>query len=447
VGVLCFFSMKESLHRWIAALLLAQVGLSGCWYQIPPATTADTLRNQTGLSVPSDVPTPGQTTLPPGITLERPLSWEDAAAIALWNNPQLQADSTTIGIARGDLIDAGLLRNPRADVLFPVGAKPFELLLNVPIEVLWQRPRRVEASRKAYEQLGQSLVQNALNTVRDARLAHADLALAQARLGVARQSAELRKRIAELTNARLRARDISELEAMAAQTEEGTSREQHVRFEYDAKLAEQRLRMVLGLVLNRTTLRITTAPVDVIPPPPTDVLLGRAMEARPDLRAAEIAIIAAARKGRWERSRLGLVFAQLSSKGVGDHGILTGPGLGMELPIFNQNQGLIARADAEVEVAVRQCWALKQKVAFEVQEARELLVQAQAALARLREDVLPPLQRTRALASDQYAKGEVAYLLMLEQTRGLVDAELHLADAEAAVRRAQAQLEWSVGTR
>jgi hypothetical protein len=36
---------------------------------------------------------------------------------------------------------------------------------------------------------------------------------------------------------------------------------------------------------------------------------------------------------------------------------------------------------------------------------------------------------------------------VLEQTRGLIDAELRIVDAEAAVRRAQAQLERSVGTR
>jgi hypothetical protein len=38
-------------------------------------------------------------------------------------------------------------------MLFPVGAKPFELRLNLPVEVFWQRGRGVEASQKAYEQL------------------------------------------------------------------------------------------------------------------------------------------------------------------------------------------------------------------------------------------------------------------------------------------------------
>jgi cobalt-zinc-cadmium efflux system outer membrane protein len=142
-----------------------------------------------------------------------------------------------------------------------------------------------------------------------------------------------------------------------------------------------------------------------------------------------------------------LLAAQLSSKEVGANGVLTGPGISLEVPIFNRNQGLIARADAEVEIASLQYLALKQRVALEVAEAREQLVQAQDVLRKLRDEVLPPLQRAGALAEDQYKKGEVAYLFVLEQTRGLIDAQLRIVDAEAAIRRAQAQLERSVGSR
>jgi len=75
------------------------------------------------------------------------------------------------------------------------------------------------------------------------------------------------------------------------------------------------------------------------------------------------------------------------------------------------------------------------------------LLQAVDALKAVREQVLPPLQRAVALAEDQYRKGDVAYLFVLEQNRGLIDAQLRVVDSEAAIRRAQAQLERSVGSR
>jgi len=415
----------------------------------PPVGAMQTIgeiRSRTGLPLP-DNPSGPQPRFPPGIQLANPLSADEAAEVALWNNPQLWADLATLGIARGDLIDAGLLRNPRLDILFPVGAKPFELLLNFPVEVFWQRKRRVEASQAAYDQLAKSLVQNGLNTVRDARVAHADLVLAVRREKAAEEAAKLRERIAELTGVRLRAGDISELDGMAARTEAASSREQWIRLQHDSLLAVERFRLALGLALDRPAVGAAGAPPDLTPPPVASDLLSTALVARPDLRAAELAIAAATKRARWERSRLALVAGQLSSKGIGTNGILTGPGLSAEIPIFHRNQGLIARADAEVEVASRQYLSVKQRVAFEVHESRELLVQAQEALRRLRDEVVPPLRRITELADDQYQKGDVAYLFVLEQSRGLVDAELRLADAEAAVSRARAQLERSVGTK
>jgi outer membrane protein, heavy metal efflux system len=409
-------------------------------------TTAEGILSRTGRSVQPDTASTKRS-LPPGVDLRQPLSSDDAVGIAIWNNPQLRADLATIGLAEADLIDAGLLRNPRLDMLVPVGAKPFELLLSLPVEVFWQRPRRIAASQQALDQLAQSLIQNGLNTARDARWAHADVVQAVDRAAVARQSAELRERVSKLTEARLRAGDISELETIAAKTESASAGEQLIRSEHDVQLATERLRAVLGMATERPSLRVNSLPPPAEAPPPMEALLEKAMETRPDLRAAELAIATATKRAKWERSRILLLSAQLSSKEVGTNGVLTGPGVSFELPVFNRNQGLIARADAEVEVASRQYVALKQRVALEVAEAREQMIQALDALKAVREQVLPPLRRAVALAEDQYKKGDVAYLFVLEQNRGLVDAQLRVVDSEAAIRRAQAQLERSVGSR
>ena len=403
--------------------------------------------SRSGLPAPSKASPKQDFAWPPGLGPGVPLSTDDAAAVALWNNKQLHADLATIGIAKGDLIDAGLLRNPRLDMLMPVGAKPFELLMNFPIEVFWQRGRRVQAAEQAFELLGNSLIQNGLNVIRDARWAHTDLVLALGRQDVAQRSVELRDRIALLTEARLKAGDISELDAMAAKSDLAGAKEQLARLSAEVAVAKERFRFALGLALDPGAIPVKADPVSNASPPPASDLLEKAMASRADLKAAEISIAAATKRAGWERTRLSLVSAQLSSKGIGNNGILTSPGISAELPIFNRNQGLIARADADVEVQMRLYLALKQRVAFEVQEARQLLLQAQAGLTRLSVDVLPALRKTASLAQQQYEKGEVAYLFVLEQSRWLVDAELRLADSEAVVRRSIAQLERSVGSK
>ena len=427
---------------------LALFALAGCApARIPPANPLTGIGKRTGLAVPPGPTSKEGANWPPGITPSGPMSSDDAAAIAIWNNKQLQADLASLGIARGDLIDAGLLKNPRLDMLPSVGTLPFDLLVNFPVEVFWQRRRRVAASEKAFELLATSLVQNGLNAVRDARLAHADLLLAHARQTAAQRAAGLRKRIAELTAARLRAGDISELDAMAAISDAAATEEQLTRMQREILVAEERLRFVLGLSTEGTTLAVSPSPIETAGLPVPSDLLEKAMGSRPDLKAAEIAVAAATKRAGWERSRISLAWAQLNSREAINNGILTRPGINAEIPIFHRNQGLIARADADVEVAARLYIALRQRVAFEVREARELLAQAQVGLERMRGDVLPALKRTADLARQQYEQGDVAYLFVLEQTRGLTDAELRLADSEAAVRRGLAQLERSVGSK
>src|SRR5262245_12694358 len=172
--------------------------------RVPPSNaTAAGIEKRTGLSLPPQPVASDQRSLPPGFTLDSPLSSDQAAALALWNNRRLNADLAALGVAEADLLDAGLLRNPRFDVLFPVGAKPLEMLLNLPVDAFIQRPRRIAASQAAYDQLAESLIQNGLNTIRDARLAHADFLQAASRVDVADRAAALRTRISQLTEARL----------------------------------------------------------------------------------------------------------------------------------------------------------------------------------------------------------------------------------------------------
>jgi len=441
-------------RKYIRTLLRASVAafataafISGC-ASVPkgiPEITKSGIRERTG-HVINEGPISESPSIPPGIDRSRPLSSDDAAGIALWNNPQFAADLATLGIARGDLIDAGQLRNPRIDVLFPLGLKPFEFLLNLPLEAIWERPSRVAAFEKAYEQLAHSLVQNGLTTVMNARIAHADLVVARKREEILKTAAELRLRISKLNNTqRVRDGELTEAEGIASHVDSATADETWTRARHETLLATYRFRLALGLILDGTELQVTSTEVKKTPVPPIEELLDKALKSRPDLKAAELAVAAAAKRANWEGARIAQLSFLLNTKGVGNSGILTGPGVSLEVPIFHRNDGRRDRADAEVEVASRQYLALKQRVAFEVSEARELLLQAQEVLVRNRENVLPLLSKSVKLAEKEYRRRAASYLFVLEQTRSLVDAELRAADAESAVSRAEATLRRATG--
>src|SRR4029453_12840845 len=97
------------------------------------------------------------------VSLYDGLTENHPVAIALWNNPALQAEMTALGLARADLIEAGQLRNPSLTLIFPFSTRILESVANWPFEALWQRPRRVAAAKLEQERVGESLVPRPLD--------------------------------------------------------------------------------------------------------------------------------------------------------------------------------------------------------------------------------------------------------------------------------------------
>jgi len=413
----------------------------------PPELIAQDIKDRTGHEIrPFDVRPTGDP--PPGARLDDGVTEDEAVATALWNNAQLSADLALLGIARANLLDAGLLRNPSLQVLFPVGPKPFELALTWPIDQLIQRPRRVAAAQKAWDQVAQDVAARALTAARDARQAHAALLQAQEHVRLTAEVSKLAADIARITAAQLEAGDISPMELRSAQAAAATAAELAGRAGHDLAVAQGRLRFQLGLPPSAgADLRAVPGALGRAAIPSVDDLREAAWASRPDLRAQEIAIAAAAQRAKWERSRWLVLTAILSSKEVGTYGVRTGPGVSADLPIFGTTRGGVARADAEVEQASRQYVVMRQRVDLEVGEAREALAGAEQSLAEYAERVVPPLGAAAASARKAYEAGEVSYLFTIGVNRQFATALLRQADLEAEVRRARAELDRSVGTK
>jgi cobalt-zinc-cadmium efflux system outer membrane protein len=421
--------------------------------------------------------------LPDGVSLDDGLTEEDAVAIALWNNPELQAELTSLGLARADLIEAGQLRNPSLTLIFPFSARILESVAIWPFETLWQRPRRMAAAKLELERVGESLVSRTLDIVRDTRMAYVDYALAQRRASISAEAMRERAEIVTIVNARFRAGDISELETGAARLDARLAEEQSIRFAHDLIIARDRLRAMLGvansdpafefilspatqpatidqLVGVKTGAATTSMPVAsgsvTSQPAASDSqetlkgLVEQALDARPELKAARLAIEAAGQRAKWERSRILAVsaIAKEYGRGGGDAGgFEQGPGLQIDLPIFNRNRGGISRAEAEIERAAKQLIAARQRVVAEAREAYARLTQARESSDLWRARLLPPLEEDIRSAERAYKAGDVSYLFVLETTRRLTDARLREIELQAATARALIALERSVGRR
>jgi cobalt-zinc-cadmium efflux system outer membrane protein len=216
----------------------------------------------------------------------------------------------------------------------------------------------------------------------------------------------------------------------------------------DAELALERLRYVLGLQLSNIVIKPGRMPEPQVPAWDVEQLVGEAVATRPDLRAVQLAISAAeeradlAHRDIWQLSGW---LPDINSRGR--TGFEAGPGLRFNIPLFHQNQGAIARAEADAERLHRQFINRRDMAAMEVRQAYILFLQAKKDLEIWRDQILP--QASQAVTSSRKALEEntVSLLLVLETTRQLLTAQQREREANAQMRRAIAELERSVGRR
>lgn len=421
--------------------------VAACATARPPAPpdVAARLRTATGAAASLEGAPP--TGLPPGVDVADGLTSDEAVALALWRNAAFQVAVSQLGFARADLVDAGLLSNPVLALLFPIGPKQLEATLRWPAEVLWERPRRQAAAGLALDAAASQLVQAGLELALAVRLAHADLVLATGRQALAGEAAAALTRIDTLTQSRLRAGDISALEARIATVDAARARQDAERTVHDTRLARERLRLLLGLTADDAAVDRVQASASPASCGSEPELLTRALAARPDVRAAELAVEAAGARLGWERRRIGSFVAVLDANGQGRSGFEAGPGVEVPLPIFNRNQGGRLRAETELQRASAAYVAVQQQVGLDVREAATLLAQARQSHELWRTTLIAPLEGNLDDAETANRAGDSSMLVVLEATRRLIDARIRERELTADEARAMARLERATGAR
>ncbi|QDU98696.1 TolC family protein [Lignipirellula cremea] len=383
--------------------------------------------------------------LPPDVSLEDGVTEDEAVAVALSNNSTFQATLTQLGMAEGDLIQAGLLTNPSFTTFIPVGVKQWEWTLYLPIEAFVLRPQRLSLASNQYESMAQQLVQNGLTLVRDVRVAHADLAVALAQWELSQEAVKTRQNIADLTEKRLARGDISKLEEITAQVDALNSQATTALLEQSVVVAESRLSQLMGLPLDHEPLYADLTPPTSLGELDVQALTENALARRPDIAAANWSVSAAthrAQLARWQFLRLDFV---ADANGSGEKGFELGPGLRFDIPIFNRNQGGVVRADAELTQTMYARDAVKEQVIQEVRAASAQWRQTLRQLAILEKQVDPALKKSLQITQKGFTSGGADYLLVLQATTQYFDSRARILDQKASLLRARAELERSIG--
>ena len=435
------------LGRLLSFSLVTLVSL-GC--STPAARNRDSvsanLEQRTGYTVGSGTVS-SQLILPPGLQQGQPLSEEQLVLLALWNNPAFQELLVELQLTRADLVQAGLLPNPEIVYYFGVTDKPLKYLVDFPLEALWLRPIRVRAAERENARVAERLTQAALDLIRDTRTAFVDLQLAKERVAVAEQSQELRGNIAKVAEKLLKTGTASEQELVTAKIDSLQAKQDRTRIGFDVTLAEERLKNLTGLAGIAGALPVLPPTALAVVEPDLEALVDEAVKTRPDAVAAQVATDAAVERLRiakigWVRL-LGILDAT-SGRNTGHE---FGPAFRITLPIFNLNQGLIARAEADLELMSRRRQSVCNQIVLDVRLAHTRYRQNTAELEILRQTIRPEVDASIRRSQKAYEDGNVPLLIALEASRQLIDTLGREALLKADQRRAWVELERSVGRR
>lgn len=382
------------------------------------------------------------------VTLADGLDEDEAVALALARSPSYRADLTRLDAARATLDEAGRPANPQITLLGPLGPVTAIATLLAPLESLWQIPQRTEAASRELESVAESLVMSGLDLARDVLLAHAELGLAADRAHLRAELAVASAEVARIGEVRARVGEASSLEPSVVLSDARVAADASAAAASELGMARARLATLLALDDAETA---TLSAVFRRPPIggllSEAALLEIARASRPDVRAAELAIAAAAARAGWERTRVVALAAHVE----GQWSEALGPSLRLggriELPIFGANPGGIGRADAEVTRAEAQLEVVARRVVLDITLSSTRVRQAEASLETYRRDVLPALEEALRVATSSFESGDETYVVVLDALRRTAEARLREAELLAESRRARAELERAVGAR
>jgi len=396
----------------------------------------------------------------PGTPPAQILGIDQAAQAAVQNNLNLLAARANLTIAEAQMLTARLRPNPvlsaSADSLDWIGTQftaanglgpsQFSVRVDVPFERGGKRSLRTQAA-SFEKQIAEADFADAVRRLRlDVMLGAIDLLEAKAKLQLARDNLNSFQQLVEVNQRRLTSGAIPQVEL----TRVRVAMLQYRNVERAAELAVTQARVHLLPLLGR---KADEAPIDIdgtlavstpITPPPLDMLQQLARQARPDLNSlrqeqarsqADLRLQLA--QGKVDYT-LGVAFERQRS--VVGSGNALGIFFGVPLPIFNRNQGEIARATAQQQKSGTSITALETDVSGEVASAYQEFESARAVLRDIETDLLAPSREARETTSYVYQAGATSLLDVLDAQRAFNDTMDTYYTAQADYRRAEIKL-------
>jgi cobalt-zinc-cadmium efflux system outer membrane protein len=390
------------------------------------------------------------------------ITLDDAIQIALAHNHNLLAERTTIGQNQAQEITANLRPNPvlTLDSQFIPIFSPQNLSgtyidetaqFDAGISYLFERgdkrQHRLQAAKDQTAETRATVADNERTLTNSVATQFINALLAESTLALAQTDLKSFQQTVDIGQERYKTGDISEGDLLKIQL-------QLLQFQTD--VSQARLARVQALTMLRQLLGYESVPpdYDVAGDLTYQALTGgkedlqaMALRQRPDLLAARQAVIAA-------RSQYALAKANgkqdVTLTFDYDHVSASNNGsffFNMNLPIFNRNQGEIARTNFVIDQAQEQEKATSETVLSDVNTAYEGLRTNNEVIQLYQNGYIDQATKSRDISKFAYQQGAASLLDFLDAERSYRAAQLAYRQSLAAYMMAMEQLREAVGTR
>jgi cobalt-zinc-cadmium efflux system outer membrane protein len=390
----------------------------------------------------------------------------EAVQEAIDKNLSILAERANLPVAEAARITAALRPNPvvsaAADHLDALGtgfseanaAGPpeYSLRVDLPIERARKRELRVEAANYT-TRMAELQLENAVRKLRlDVQLACVDVQEAKAKLALASDNLASLQRLVELNEARLASGAIAPLEVSRARVAMLQYRTSVRSAELELATAKARLLPLLG---RRSAgpaidIRDDLAAIPTAAPALTlDGLQTLALSSRPDLMLlrrdqarsqADLRLQIA--QGKIDYS-VGMEYRR--QQGINGRGNMIGFFVSAPLPVFNRNQGEIARAQAEIMRAGRSIQAIENEIQSEVFTLFQENESARSLVADIEKELLTTAEQARKTTAYVYNAGATTLVDVLDAQRAFNETMQTYYGARANYARVRVRLAAATG--
>jgi outer membrane protein, heavy metal efflux system len=410
-------------------------------------------------------PTPTAPASSQGATAQLPsmlVTLDEAIRLSLLHNHALQAMRTTIQQSQAEEITANLRPNPNLGIdtqylpIFQPNKFSGDYLnenseFDAGLSYLFERGKKRQHRLQAAKDLT-AVVQSQVSDIErqlifDVGQQFVDVLLAESTLDFAKLDLDSFQKTVEISNERRRVGDLSEGDLLKIKL-------QLLQFQTDVSAAQ--LAKVQALAALRQLLGFESVPDDYdvqgsleYQPIHADVnaLKSLATLNRPDLRAAQQALTAAGSQLALQKAN-----GKMDITGTFNYTHTSGTNSGafyynQPLPVFNRNQGEIARAGYAITQAQQQASEAAQQVSTDVVTAYQNLRTNDQIIQLYQSGYVDEAKQSRDISEYAYRKGAASLLDYLDSERTYRANQLAYRQALATYMLALEQMRQAVGTR